>query len=319
MRPVDPAARTPLLRPRRAFFLTLAVGLALVPNRPAGPRWPGGWINPLDGQEYVTIPAGTFWMGCVPGDTTCDEDELPRRRVTISRPFRMARTETTVRVFRRFVEETGYRPASERTGSGWGQGERDLAWVKGLSWKTPLRVGERAPGDWPVTQVSWGDALAFCRWAGGTLPTEAQAEYVRHRSADWVYPWGPVVDWAVDENLADEEQRAAAGGWAFYRGYDDGFAEIAPVGSYPPDARGLHDLAGNVTEWCLDWYGAAWYSEAPAVDPGGPASGRVRCIRGGSFRTSPNDPRVSARGWNPSGGRYLDVGFRCVLPVSAEE
>jgi formylglycine-generating enzyme required for sulfatase activity len=95
--------------------------------------------------------------------------------------------------------------------------------------------------------------------------------------------------------------------------FNDGYADTAPVGSYPSNGYGLYDMAGNVWEWVADWYGENYYSNSPADNPSGPASGDYRALRGGTWFYNGNYLRVSDRSWITPDDWYNDIGFRCAL------
>jgi formylglycine-generating enzyme required for sulfatase activity len=159
-----------------------------------------------------------------------------------------------------------------------------------------------------VTYVSWDDAQAFCRWLttqiggeGGSahLPTEAQWEFASRGVDGREYPWG------------DEEPDTER---ANYQESDT--EETTPVGQYSSGASpdGVHDLAGNVRQWCLDWYGP--YQEETQHDPAGPEEGEERVLRGGSYIDAPGTLRSCYRFNVHPGSRYDFVGFRVAFSSS---
>jgi formylglycine-generating enzyme required for sulfatase activity len=168
-------------------------------------------INSRDSLEYSFIPAGSFLMGCVPGDTSCWKEEKPQHRVQITKGFWMSKTEVTVKAFKKFVKETGYVPQSQKENKGrlYKNQLDDWEWTTGLTWQTPLEPMEAAQDNWPVAHVSWVDTQAYCTWMGGSLPTEAQWEYASRGGRDnELYPWSnesiPQVKGKKYENGPDE-------------------------------------------------------------------------------------------------------------------
>ncbi len=261
----------------------------------------------------VSLPGGTFGMGDDRGSLL---DQRPAHMVVVS-PFLLDKHQVTNRQFQLFVDATGYQTSVELQGWGYVFDPDEREWVKmtGANWrkpdgKTSLNESRR---DHPVTQVSWVDANAFCQWAGKRLPTEAEWEYAaRGGLVGNAYPWGEhrLVD---GKHMANDWQ-----GW-FPRTNtgDDGFLLTAPVGSFPANPFGLHDMSGNVWEWCHDWYSSKYYQFSPKENPQGPDKpdddhvGRV--VRGGSFLSADNNGgaiRVVVRSYQPEKTGYQDIGFR---------
>lgn len=275
---------------------------------------------------YVRIPAGTFQMGCVPEDRGCEPNEHPRHRVTLTRDFWLARTETTVGEFRAFAAATGYRTLAEREGRGrfWHFDKNEWDWTPGLSWRAPFAATELAPDNWPAVQIAWSDADAYCRWSGGRLPTEAEWERASRGGHDGrIHVWGneqvPIVGGAKQVNGPDAATAREFRTFSHFVGYDDGFARVAPVASFAPNGYGLHDMAGNVYEWTSDWIDDAPYARSDAVDPKGQAAGDIKAVRGAGWGYPPDQFRISYRAIAGLDFWTATFGFRCArdsMPVS---
>jgi len=166
--------------------------------------------------------------------------------------------------------------------------------------------------DHPVVNVTWDEADAYCRWAGGRLPTEAEWEYAaRGGKEGLIFPWGDTVS-HEQANYGKEE---CCGGLVSGR---DRWVGTAPVGSFDPDGFGLYDMAGNAWEWCADWHDDEYYGRSPAADPQGPSSGQLRVLRGGSWYYWPVKLRASFRGKSVPSLRSAGFGFRCLRDASLD-
>ena len=291
--------------------------------------------NPKDGAETVWIPAGDFLMGADPSDNErlwkklgwdkdwmkYAKDEGPKHRVQLD-GFWMYKYEVTVRQFQKFVDATGYKTDAEKEGWNYWFNTDKATWEmgEGISWRCPFGKGQPAERDHPVVCVSWNDAQAYCKWAGVRLPTEAEWEYAG-RGGDTgfagkshhAFVWGSDAPTKLVANMWDE---SAARKWpktSFLKfpNYDDGYAQTAPVGTYPANGFGLFDMAGNAWEWCSDWHGEKYYAGSPAKNPVGPREGKYRVARGGAWVNTPFNLRVSLRSWNPPADRNGYLGFRC--------
>jgi formylglycine-generating enzyme len=276
-----------------------------------------------DGLAYVYIPPGLFQMGCVPGDHCARDDrqdEGPRHPVKLTRGFWLGRTEVTVEAFQRFVAETGRLTTAEM--DGWSplfDGQK-VARKEGMSWRS---AGFDQGPTQPVVVVSWYDAEAYCIWAGGRLPTEAEWEYAARGGQEGSrFVWGddplPVVSGAKQANVADESAKRVYRGWSVVGGYDDGYVQTAPAGTFAPNGFALHDMGGNVAEWCADWYDDKYYTSLRegALDPKGPGIGERRVVRGGSWADDTTLSFVSRRYGDAPATHMSFIGFRCVRNTS---
>ena len=256
-------------------------------------REPSQTIVGNDSAEVVLIPAGEFLMGGA--DDKARGNEQPVHPVYVDE-FYMDKYLVTNAQYKVFVDANPQRkdliPDAYQSGfylSNW----------KGGSYPD-------GKGNHPVTGVSWDAAMAYARWAGKRLPTEAEWEKAaRGGLVGMKYPWGNTVD----ENLAN---------------YDENVGDTTPVGHYAPNGYGLYDMSGNVWEWCLDAYEETFYANSPHRNPG--AGGQVgndftsikvnRVLRGGSWFNSAQSLRVASRNWSSPSFTSSDYGFRCVRAVS---
>jgi formylglycine-generating enzyme required for sulfatase activity len=243
-------------------------------------------IRPADEMLTVYVPPGAFKMGR-PWNLT------DRAHTVELDSFWIDQTEVTNAHYSRCVQ-AGACPAP--TACSWGEPTYDDA----------------AKENHPVICVTWQAASAYCAWAGGRLPTEAEWEYAARAPGAAVYPWGDEFDGtklnSCDVNCPHEGQRVTD--------YDDGHAQTAPVGSYPEGASwcGALDMAGNVWEWVADWYGP--YQSGRQTNPTGPEEGSERLIRGGSWFDYNEYGFLRADNRHPFEPRAAQdmIGFRCVVP-----
>jgi len=302
----------------------------------------------------IWIKPGSFLMG---GDNKqAYPDEYPKHKTAVH-GFWMDATEVTNAQFAKFVNATWYITTAERKPD-WNELKKQLppgtpkpadsllvaaslvfdppkeavnlndytqwwAWKKGASWRHPHGPGSNIKGkeNYPVVHVSWFDAVAYCKWAGKRLPTEAEWEWAaRGGLQNKIYPWG---DEPVDEGKV--KANTWQGHFPDRNTLRDKFYGLAPVASFAPNGYGLYDMAGNAWEWCADYYNSNYYKTVAggAVDPRGPTKSfdpdepytKKRVIRGGSFLC--NDSyctgyRVARRMKSTEDSGMEHLGFRCV-------
>ncbi|GAA2430264.1 formylglycine-generating enzyme family protein [Actinomadura vinacea] len=298
----------------------------------AGPHGPRP-IDPGSGPtsppaEQCPVPGGRFLMGDHLGDGNPADGEVPVHEVHVD-PFTIDATTVTNTAFAAFVDTTGYvtdaeshgfsavfhlalaAPASDvlgpAAGAPWWLG------VRGASWRNPGGRFSDLEGldDHPVVHVSWNDAVAYCTWSGRRLPTEAEWEFASRGGLTGArFPWG-------DELTSDGAWRANIwqGDFPVRNSAEDGWVTTAPVRSFAPNHYGLWQTAGNVWEWCADWFDPAYYRTAPSDNPPGPGRGTTRVLRGGSYLCHDsycNRYRNAARSSNTPDSSMGNAGFRTI-------
>jgi serine/threonine-protein kinase len=277
--PVIAAITTPTNAPTATRTLTPTPSIAATTQ-----------VSSKDASIMVFVPAGEFTMG---GASTIGD--RPVHKVYLD-AFWIDQTEATNAMFNKFVSETNYVTDAERArGSyiwtgGW-------TYVANASWRAPFGPNSNQPlkDNQPVTQVSWNDANAYCKWAKRRLPTEAEWEKAARGSASAIYPWGnssPTSD---------------------YANYGNNVGGLSNVGQYLKGASqyGALDMAGNVYEWVNDWYAANFYSSASAQNPTGPVSGDWKIMKGGSWQLDANRLHAFEREVSPPNLANTNLGFRC--------
>lgn len=257
-----------------------------------------------EASDMVSIPRGELLMGSDRGETA----ERPVHRVAVS-AFTVDRFETTNAEFAAFVRATRYRTDAERSGAGW---HWDGKWreVRGADWRHPHGPGSSiASRDrHPVVQVSWSDAVAYCRWRDARLPTEAEWERAARGDGSRTYPWGD------EPPRNDGRHRASYGSDECCRAdASDGYRFTAPVGRFALGRSpfGVDDMAGNVWEWVEDWFDAGFYARSPSEDPVNRTPSGEKVIRGGGWGNDAWGLRSTLRHANPPDIGLSMVGIRC--------
>lgn len=318
---------------------------------------PGDMESPTG---MVWIPGGEFVQGAVPRDRMAMMHEKPAHKVYVD-GFFMDIHEVTNGQFSRFVEETGYVTVAERE-IDWEEIKGQLPpgtpkphdsilrpgclvfrktqtsvpnlqdysqwweWKIGANWKRPNGPGSTIEGkeDHPVVHVSFEDAQAYCQWAGRRLPTEAEWEYAARGDRE-----GAIFTWGDDIGQLSTHANTWEGEFPVENSMADGFERLGPVKTFPKNAFGLYDMAGNVWEWTADWYHTGYYGELAskeqmAHNPKGPdrpynasnPHAREKVIKGGSFLCSASycaSYRISARMATSPDSGMEHLGFRTVL------
>ena len=241
-----------------------------------------------DGKRMILIPAGEFWRGTSDADilemnlrfdgkTDWFENQKPQCKIYLD-AYYIDETPVTNEEYKRFVDATGH-PVPH-------------------SWDENRRICPPGKENHPVVHVSWDDANAYARWAGKQLPTEAQWEKAARGTDGRWYPWG-------------NEQPDTS-----HCNFDNNEKGSTPIGKYSPQGDSpyhLQDMAGNVWEWCSDWYDARCYEHSVDHNPTGPSSGSLRVLRGGSWVDEGDLVRCAFRGWREPDAEGWKFGFRTVV------
>jgi formylglycine-generating enzyme required for sulfatase activity len=249
-------------------------------------------------DNWVTIPAGEFWMGAQKTDPVAPnydpeayEPEAPVHKVRLAE-YCIGRYPVTVAEYSEFIRNDGYQKQEYWTSGGFGE------FREPENWEEQVRYPTR-----PVVDVSWYEAAAYAVWAGGRLPTEAEWERAARGSDGRKFLWGDDEPDPLRMNYADDERTPHVG-------------HPTPVGVYAKglSPEGLVDMSGNVGEWCQDWFGD--YPTEQSNNPIGPAEGRYRVARGGGWGSHAWHCRASCRPKFDPAYRVGLLGFRVVRTFS---
>lgn len=280
-------------------------------------------------DDMVYISGDDFLMGTNDQEGFPADGEGPIRKIEVD-SFYIDMTTVTNEEFAQFIKETGYKTDAEKYG--WSfvfyklisketaqqvkQQVHSTPWwwvVDGADWSHPegpdSDISDRM--DHPVVHVSWNDAVAYCKWANKRLPTEAEWEFAaRGGLVQKRYPWG---DELTPEGV--HKCNIWQGNFPHTNSKEDGYLGTAPAKSFEANGYGLYNVAGNVWEWCSDWFTKGIHNRGGRKNPQGPAEGTSRIMRGGSYlchHSYCNRYRVAARTANTPDSSSGNIGFRCV-------
>lgn len=293
---------------RTALFFSLMLGVLLV--RTSSGESPPRNITGKDGSPMVLVPGGVFTMGSEDNDI---KEFAPVHKVHVD-SFYMDVFEVTNELFAEFLNEV--RPSEEKDAKRWNwvvlrsdlsEEERKFWWPTEIIYEEKEYKAFSGFESYPVMTVSWDAADAYCKWAGKRLPTEAEWERAARGGLEQKrFPWGNEIP---------------TSGIVYAKRWIDNLAPppTQPVGSYHPNAYGIFDMAGNVWEWCYDWFTMDYYKKSPEKNPRGPESGDEKVLRGGSWVSSSNDLRVATRNSHPPFITDDGIGFRCAMDATSEK
>jgi formylglycine-generating enzyme required for sulfatase activity len=273
-------------------------------------------------MKFRLIPPGEFQMGSPDTERNREKDEK-QHRVRLSKAFYLGQCEVTRGEFRKFVNATKFKTEAETDGLG-GGGYTHL--VKAPFAQRPefnwLNTGFEQADSHPVVNVSWNDAVAFCNWLhkqdgkSYRLPTEAEWEFACRAGTTTRWHCGAEEkNLESIANIADLSLKNAYPDVSWAKPWNDSYPFTAPGGKFAPNYFGLHDMHGNVYEWCQDWHDPSYYDTAPTVDPSGAKSGKNRIIRGGTWFFDTNFARAANRNAIPPNDRGFNIGFRVAVEI----
>jgi formylglycine-generating enzyme required for sulfatase activity len=283
-------------------FFSIVI-LLFLPNMVSSAELPKV-ITGKDRSEMVLIPGGDFDMGS-------EEEDLkiiaPKHTVHVD-DFYMDRYEVNNKQFAEFLTEV--KPSEGEKGLRWNwiilrsdlsESERSSMWPTEIIYENNKYKAFQGFEMYPALTVSWDAAEAYCEWAGKRLPTEAEWEKAARGGLERkIYPWGD----EIPTSGVNFDQR-----WRL----NSEPSPTVPVGHYRANGYGLYNIAGNVWEWCSDWYDPKYFKKSPKNNPQGPETGFQKVLRGGSWFNNRTGIRVAIRNWAPPNSTNEDVGFRCVM------
>jgi formylglycine-generating enzyme required for sulfatase activity len=281
--------------------------------------------------DLVGLDGGWFRMGSDDAYAYHGDGEGPVRSVRVD-PFGIAAHAVSNHQFAEFVAATGHVTSAERYGVSFvfagllpddfppTRAVVETQWwreVPGACWRRPEGGRSTLDGraDHPVVHVSWEDAIAYCRWSGLRLPTEAQWEYAARGGLEGMrFPWGNTL-----RPNGEHRMNVWQGEFPGRNTLADGYLGTAPVDAFAPNGFGLHNMTGNVWEWTADWFSPTWHLNGTRHHPAGPSSGERRALRGGSYLCHASycyRYRVSARMGNTPDTSTGNIGFRCATDAA---
>lgn len=273
--------------------------------------------------DLVIVAAGTFRMGSPPDEAGRSEREGPQVDIAFASPFAIALTEITVGQFRNFVAASGYVTDEEKRGVGdvFHSGNGRLVERNGVNWRHDF-AGNEAKEDRPVIRVSWNDAAAFTAWLSDEsgqpyrLPSEAEFEYALRAGSTTRYWWGQGTPGRQVENLTGDREQFRKLRWPVaFRYYTDRHWGPAPVGSFPPNPFGLHDMGGNAAEWVADCHTQSLSGQPTDGSPRTTGDCNLRVFRGGAWGYAPPLSRSAYRNAAQLSHASTMLGFRVALDV----
>ncbi len=280
-------------------------------------QWATGTPGP-EGMVFVSIPGGTFQMG--DNFNEGETDERPVHTVTIS-TFKMSKYEVTNAQYAEYLNAANTDGLIKVSGDvvyAASDGSNSQPYFDTHSYDSNSQIdyvggtftvrtkSDRGMSNDPVLCVSWHGARAFCDYYEYRLPAEAEWEYAaRGGLSAKRFPWG--------DTISHSQANYWSSSSGYHPSYDDVYPYTSPVGAFASNGYGLHDMSGNVWEWCNDWYDSGYYNSSPQQYPQGPLSGSNRVIRGGSWYAPAYYCRTALRYRSIPGFRGGDLGFRASL------